>query len=64
MLRTSHAGLEAERVLRTYSTQTAAEATFRELKSSLRLRPLYERLNQRVAAHMFIPVLAYHAVYI
>ncbi len=64
MLRTSHADWDVERVLRTYWTLTAVEATFRELKSSLGLRPLYHRLNARVSAHMLISVLAYHAVHL
>ncbi len=63
MLRTSHADRDVARVLRTYWTLIAVTATFRELKSSLGLRPPYHRLNARVLAHMLISVLAYHAVH-
>ena len=64
LLRTSHADWDAERVLRTDWTLTEVEATFRELKSSLGLRPIYQSLDRRVSAHLFIAVLAYHALHL
>ena len=64
MLRTSHTDWNAERVLRTYWTLTEVEATFRELKQSLGLRPIHHSLDRRVSAHLFIAVLAYHGVHL
>ena len=64
VLRTSHADWEPERVLRTYWELTEVEATFRSLKSELGLRPIRHRRDGRVAAHLFIAVLAYHGVHL
>lgn len=41
---------------------TDLEAVFRSLKSELGLRPIYHRLENRVNGHIFITLLAYHAV--
>ena len=53
-----------ERVLRTYWTLTEVESTFRELKSTLGLRPIWHRLDRRISGHLFIAVLAYHGVHL
>ena len=55
VLRTSHIGWDIETVLRTYWRITDIEATFRSLKSEL---------DRRIAAHLLIAVLAYHAVHL
>ena len=51
-------------MLRTYWTLTEVESTFRELKSSLGLRPIWHRLDRQISGHLFIAVLAYHAVHL
>ena len=52
--------LEAEELWRLYMTLLKAEAGFGMLKGSLGLRPNYHQLEERVEAHIFISVLAYH----
>lgn len=64
VLRTSHAGWDPERVLRTYWDLTEVEATFRSLKSELGLRPIWHSLDRRVSAHQFLTVLSCHAVHL
>ena len=64
VLRTSHTDWSAVQVARTYWRLTDIERTFRTLKSELGLRPLYHRKDDRIAGHLFISVLAYHAVHL
>ena len=64
VLRTSHADWDIETVLRTYWRITDIEATFKSLKSELGLRPIWHQLDRRIAAHLLIAVLAYHAVHL
>ncbi len=64
VLRTSHVDWDIETVLRTYWRITDIEATFRSLKSELGLRPIRHQLDRRIAAHLLIAVLAYHAVHL
>jgi len=52
--------LKAEELWRLYMTLLKAEAGFGMLKGSLGLRPNYHQLEERVEAHIFISVLAYH----
>jgi transposase len=52
--------LGAEELWRLYMTLLKAEAGFGMLKGSLGLRPNYHQLEERVEAHIFISVLAYH----
>ena len=63
-LRTSHTDWPLERVVRTYWRQTEVEATFRSLKSEFGLRPVWHRLADRIRAHLFLGVLAFHAVHL
>jgi transposase len=42
---------------------TDLEAVFRALKSELGLRPVFHYKTERVSAHLFISVLAYHLVH-
>jgi len=58
VLRTSHVDWDVAQVLRSYWELSAVEATFRSLKSELGLRPIWHRLDRRVAAHLFVAVLA------
>ena len=62
VLRTSHTGWSVSEVARTYWRLTDIERTFRTMKSDLGLRPIYHSKDDRIEAHLFISVLAYHAV--
>jgi transposase len=42
---------------------TDLEATFRSMKTELGLRPVYHLKEERVTAHLFITLLAYHLVH-
>ena len=62
VLRTSHTDWDLERTVRTYWRLTEVEATFRSLKSEMGLRPIWHTKPQRIRAHLFLAVLAYHPV--
>ncbi len=64
VLRTSHTDWTLERVVRTYWQLTEIEATFRSLKSEIGLRPIWHEKPDRIRAHLFIAVLAYHGVHL
>ena len=64
VLRTSHRDWDVEKLLRTYWRLTEIEATFRSLKTELRLRPIWHSKDSRISAHLFIGVLAYHGVHL
>ncbi len=64
VLRTSHVDWDIEAVLRSYWRITDIEATFKSLTSELGLRPIWHQLDRRIAAHLRIAVLAYHAVHL
>ncbi len=63
-LRTSHADWDLETVVRQYWRLTDLEATFRSLKSEMGLRPIWHSKSAQISAHLFIAVLAYHAVHL
>lgn len=50
----------ADTLWRTYVMLTEVEATFRSLKTDFGLRPVYHQKEDRVGAHLFISLLAYH----
>ncbi len=52
--------LDAVRIWELYMSLLQAEEGFRLLKGSLGMRPNFHQLEQRVEAHIFITVLAYH----
>ncbi len=60
LLKTDRADLSAEEVWRIYILLTRAEAAFRALKSPLAERPINHQKQERVEAHIFLCVLAYH----
>ena len=64
VLRTSHTDWGLERVVRTDWQLTRIEATFRSLKSEIGLRPIWHAKRDRIRAHLFIAVLACHAVHL
>ena len=61
-LRTNQNDWDEVTLWRTYTMLTDLEAVFRSLKSELGLRPIYHRRENRVNGHIFITLLAYHAV--
>lgn len=63
LLRTSRTDWDDERIVRESCRLADVEATFRTCKDELGLRPLYHRLGDRVAGHLFVTVLAYHVVH-
>ena len=47
-----------------YLQITEIEEVFRARKGELGLRPVWHRLDKQVRAHLFLSVLAYHAVHL
>jgi len=60
VLRTDRRDLPAAELWQLYMTLCHAEDGFQALKCDLGLRPNYHQLEDRVDAHVFITVLAYH----
>ena len=58
LLSTSDPALSAEDVALGYKNLLEAERAFRDLKTGLRLRPVFHRLDERIAAHVLICWLA------
>ena len=46
------------------SDDSPPHSIFRQLKSELGLRPIWHSTDARISAHLFITVLAYHAVHL
>jgi len=61
-LRTSHLNLSNDEIWSIYMMLNAIESAFRTMKSELQLRPISHQKGERVEAHLFITVLAYHIV--
>ena len=59
-LRTTRTDLTAEEIWGLYTMLTTVEDSFRSLKSELGMRPIHHTKEERVEAHLFISVLAYH----
>jgi transposase len=62
-LRTNQDQWDEATLWHTYTMLTDLEAVFRCLKSELGLRPVFHHTTDRVSAHLFISVLAYHLVH-
>lgn len=60
LLKTDRADISAEEAWRIYSLLTRVENAFRAMKSPLAERPIFHQLKNRVRAHIFLCVLAYH----
>jgi transposase len=62
VLRTSvsHSELKSAQVVRSYKQLKEVERAFRSFKGPLELRPIHHRLEDRVRAHVFLCMLAYH----
>ena len=63
VLRTSQTDVSLETLVRTYWRLTEIESTFRVMKSELGARPIYHSRDDRIEAHLFITVMAYHAAH-
>ena len=61
-LRSSLVDWSEEKLWRTYIMLNEVEACFRCMKSELGLRPVYHQKTERVTAHLFITLIAYHLV--
>ncbi len=62
-LRTHVTGWSEAELWETYVMLTELEACFRSMKTELGLRPVYHQKEERVTAHLFITLLAYHLVH-
>ncbi|MEK6574205.1 MAG: IS1634 family transposase [Chloroflexota bacterium] len=60
LLKSDRGDLTSDEAWRIYMTLTRAEAAFRAIKSPLAERPIFHQKEQRVEAHIFLCVLAYH----
>jgi transposase len=60
LLKSDRGDLSADEAWRIYMTLTRAEAAFRAIKTPLAERPIFHQKEQRVEAHIFLCVLAYH----
>lgn len=63
LLRTNNNNLTDIQFWSLYMMLTKVESSFRDLKSSLGLRPNYHQLEKRVEGHIFISILAYHLLH-
>ena len=63
ILRTDRMDLEAGELWQVYMMLQQVERSFRYLKSSLGIRPIYHQHEQRCDAHLFISLLAYHLLH-
>lgn len=62
-LRSSLIDWKEARLWQTYTMLNEVEACFRCMKSELGLRPVYHQKTERVTAHLFITLIAYHRVH-
>lgn len=63
VLRTNRFDLTDDQIWRTYIILGRIETAFKDMKSHLGLRPNFHQIEERVDAHMFISVLAYHLMH-
>ena len=64
VLRTRHSDSEVLRLAESYWRPIEVDATFRGLKGEIGLRPSWHMKQDRIRAHLFIAVLAYHGVHL
>lgn len=64
VLRTNRTDLSDKEIWEIYVMLTRIEYSFRSMKSSLGLRPVFHKIERRVDTHFFISVLAYHILHI
>ena len=63
LLRTDRTDLAEAEVWKLYVLLTRIERSFRYLKSTLGIRPVFHQRTERVDAHIFISLLAYHLLH-
>jgi len=63
VLRSDRVELKDEEIWHIYAMLTKIEKAFKDMKSSLGLRPNFHQLEHRGDAHIFISVLAYHIIH-
>lgn len=63
LLRTDRSDLTEAEVWKLYVLLTRIERSFRYLKSTLGIRPVFHQRSERVDAHIFISLLAYHLLH-
>ncbi len=63
VLRSDRIDLNDDEIWSIYIMLTNIERTFRNMKSSLGLRPNFHQKEDRADAHMFISVMAYHLIH-
>jgi len=63
VLRCYGVDLPAKELWKTYIMLTEVEDSFRCMKTSLSLRPVFHKKESRIDAHLFITVLAYHVMH-
>ena len=63
VLRTNRRDLSDRQIWQTYIMLGRIETAFKDMKSHLGLRPNFHQKGERVDAHMFISVLAYHVMH-
>jgi transposase len=59
LLRTNLTGREPAQLWQFYIQLVEIEATFKNLKDDLQLRPIYHQLQHRIEAHIFVAFMAY-----
>ncbi len=64
VLRTSHVDWGIERVVRLHRQFTDIEATFRSLEAEIGTLPVGDTFRNHSGSHVFIGILAYHAVHL
>ena len=63
ILRTNRTDLSAGKIWELYVMLGRIEASFKDMKSHLGIRPVFHQKESRVDAHLFISVLAYHLMH-
>lgn len=61
-LRTSYTNPKEKELWKIYNTIREVEATFRCLKTDLKIRPVYHQKDERIEAHLYLTILAYQLV--
>ena len=59
LLKTDRQDLSGEEIRRLYVLLARAENAFRNMKSSLAMRPMFHQIEPRVDTHIFLSVMAY-----
>jgi transposase len=61
VIRSTHADMSKEAVVKTYKSLSHVEQAFRNLKhASIEVRPIWHRKDERIRSHVFLCMLAYH----